>query len=42
MHIEVLYIAYLQRLVKDAGVLYLVFAMPTCSGEIIKVMVIIV
>ena len=34
MYVEVVYVAYSQRLVKDAGALYLTFAMPTRSSEI--------
>ena len=35
MHVEILYVAYSRRLVKDAGALYLTFATPTRSSEII-------
>ena len=33
MHVQVLYVVYLRRLFKDAGALYLAFAMLMRSGE---------
>ena len=35
MHVAMLRVTYLRRLVSLAGPLYLAFATPTCSGEII-------